>query len=146
LPGNYSSKLIICTINNENGENEIKSIGGEMTDDGYVVGYSNTFGKYVIMIDSVPPAIKPVNFTINKNDFTKIAQIEFKVEDDFSKIRSYNGFIDGKWVLFEYNYKDNILLHKFDEQIIEFSTNHKLELIVQDEKNNYSRFTMEFYK
>jgi len=117
-----------------------------MTDDGYVVGYSNTFGKYVIMIDSVPPAIKPVNFTINKNDFTKIAQIEFKVEDDFSKIRSYNGFIDGKWVLFEYNYKDNILLHKFDEQIIEFSTNHKLELIVQDEKNNYSRFTMEFYK
>mgnify|MGYP005808916103 CR=1 FL=1 len=61
-------------------------------------------------------------------------------------IKSYNGFIDGKWVLFEYKLKDDLLFHKFDEQVIEYEKEHVLELIVEDEKNNYSRFIMKFYK
>ncbi|MBN2520738.1 MAG: M23 family metallopeptidase [Bacteroidales bacterium] len=147
LPEKFYNKAFIGLINEEDDEdeNKINSIGGEMKN-GFITAYSNKFGKYIIEIDTLPPTITPLNFNRNENDFTNKDLISFTVKDDFSELKSYNGFIDEKWVLFEYNKKNNLLFHVFDNMVTEFGKKHKLQLIVVDEKNNINEINMEFIK
>ena len=40
------------------------------------------------------------------------------ISDDFSGIKSYNGYINDKWVLFEYESKLKRLTHVFDDALL----------------------------
>lgn len=64
-------------------------------------------GEYVIGTDSIPPVITPRNFTsgqaINGYRF-----LELNGADNETGIQSYNGYLDGQWVLFEYEPKSNL--------------------------------------
>ncbi len=75
--------------------------------DGFFTGKSKNFGKFTLMADTVPPKIKPKKFTkgTNKKVGNKIA---FKVTDNLSGVESYNGYIDGQWVLFQFDGKNKL--------------------------------------
>jgi len=67
-------------------------------------------GQFTIAIDTVPPTVIPVNqarWTTNK-------RIAFKVIDDLSGIDYYQGRLDGKFALFEYDAKTNSIFCKYD--------------------------------
>ncbi len=71
--------------------------------------------------------------------------MRFTIRDDFSGISKYNGYIDGKWVLFEYDPKYNRLTYTLDKERIGKGKEHKLVLNVADQKNNENTFTMKFF-
>ena len=101
-------------------------------------------GTYFLAKDSIPPKIKPINFKKNqwlsKSKFLKI-----KIEDDLSGIKSYEGEINGKWVLFEYEPKNKNLTYNFND--LKFKSGKQdLKLKVTDNVGNESIFQTTFYR
>lgn len=122
-------------------ENEINSIGGEMIND-YIVSEPNGFGDFVVLVDTVSPQIILKD---NKEKIVSNNRISFEIIDELSGIKTYNGFIDNNWALFEYDAKNDLLYYILDEQRIEKNTEHELELFVIDNNNNVSTYYTNFY-
>jgi hypothetical protein len=91
-------------------------------------------GQFAIEIDTVPPIITPVN----KLKWRKNERISFKISDDLSGIASYKGFIDGQFVLFEYDAKNHSLYYVFDYKRMK-TQGRILELTVTDGAGNRSQ-------
>lgn len=102
------------------------------------------FGKYGLAIDTVAPKITPYNFGngkwISNNETLKI-----KIEDDLSGIKSYRATVNDKWILMEYEYKNNMLTHYFSDDVLK-DTENNLKLIVTDNAGNSSKFEATFYR
>lgn len=66
---------------------------------------SKYLGDFKLKIDTIAPSIKPKNF--NSNNVQGYNQLSWKVYDLSSGLSDYDLFIDGKWYLLEYEYKNN---------------------------------------
>jgi len=102
---------------------------------------SKYFGSFYIYHDTAPPIIKALNI-YNGKDISKQSKFDFKILDNLSGIKSYDCFIDGKWVLTEYDFKKNRLTHYKHGVIV--PGEHKLKLIVVDEVGNKKEFNCKF--
>ena len=60
--------------------------------------------NYSILEDNKPPEIKVIN--------ANSRVIKFKIEDKLSGINSYNGTINGNWILLEYDNKNKTIISK----------------------------------
>jgi len=140
VPPGFESKLIAAIIN---GKEKLVPAGGEWDGEKLNIRTRN-FGKYVIVIDTVNPEIKPLNIHDNKN-MTGLSNIRFKITDDFSGIKSYTGTIDGEWVLFEYDPKNDLLVYHFDKKRLTQTQQHDLELTVIDDRDNIAVYNADFY-
>ncbi|MCH8905311.1 MAG: hypothetical protein IIA45_15540, partial [Bacteroidetes bacterium] len=136
LPKRFRSKALIGYVS----EDGIIGKGGSWSE-GYVTYRPRTLGPFLVIIDTVAPGIKPINVEPNA-DLSNSEEIRIKVSDPISGIKSYKGTIDGKWILLEYDYKEDLLVYTFDERINKGS--HILELVVIDEKNNKSKLSLPF--
>lgn len=139
LPDNLSSKAIIAQFDTKT--EKYTSIGGTF-DDGWVKTTAKNFGTFCIVIDTIAPSIR--SLSLKDNVLTEQDHLRFKIDDDFSGIKTYNGTIDGKWILFEYDAKRNLLVYNFDEHLKK-GKNHKLVLIVEDRKENKRTYNATFY-
>ncbi|MBN2758330.1 MAG: M23 family metallopeptidase, partial [Bacteroidales bacterium] len=108
--------------------------------DGFIETNTSYFGKYFVSIDTIAPKIKSINFN-KKNKQNKI--IKFKIRDNLSGIETYKGYIDKKWVLFEYDKKTNTIYCNLDKENLK-KGKHILKLIVKDKKGNESIFKSNF--
>ena len=61
-----------------------------------------------------------------------------------SGIKSYEGKIDDKWVLFEYDAKNDLIFYRFDSERLEANQKHSLEFTVEDERGNKSEYSNDF--
>lgn len=138
VPPGKESKLVIAQLNN----NSISYAGGAFSD-GYVKADLLSFGNYAISIDTIPPVISANGLT-GESDQSDNKEIRIRITDNFSGIKSYTGFIDGKWALFEYDPRYDLLVYKFDPDRITRGTNHKLVLRVTDNRDNSSVFSCNF--
>ena len=86
-------------------------------DDSYIYAKTSSLGKYIISRDTVKPDIRPINFKQNSN-ISKRSSIRLRLKDDISGIKSYNAFLNGKWALFEYEPKLNLIFHNISDKII----------------------------
>ena len=86
-------------------------------DDSYIYAKTSSLGKYIISRDTVKPDIRPINFKQNSNISNK-SSIRLRLKDDISGIKSYNAFLNGKWALFEYEPKSNLIFHNISDKII----------------------------
>jgi hypothetical protein len=73
-----------------------------------------------------------------------IGKMSFKIRDNLSGIKSFNGYIDGRWILMEFDTKTASLWHTFDERTA--PGKHTLEIIVTDMKDNNKNYSITFYK
>ncbi|MES2426717.1 MAG: M23 family metallopeptidase [Bacteroidota bacterium] len=112
-------------------------------ENGYVKGRARAFGDYYITLDTQAPDISPLNIH-NGSNLSKSKGIFLKIGDNLSGVKTYNGKIDGRWVLMEWDYRTKILSYTFDDTVP--AGKHKFELTVGDAKNNVSQFTAEFSK
>jgi murein DD-endopeptidase MepM/ murein hydrolase activator NlpD len=127
------NKLLLISRNEEQ---EIESAGGEYIN-GWVVARLRNFGSYAIGLDTIPPQIRPRNGNIS-GDLSSRKSLSFYIQDDLSGIGRYEGYIDNRWALFEYDPKNNLLLYTLDEERIKRDSEHELELYVTDGKGNVS--------
>ncbi|TCD26675.1 M23 family metallopeptidase [Pedobacter psychrodurus] len=135
LPENLRSKALIV---NSNGSSQ----GGSF-DNGYIKATPKNFGSFYIATDTIAPRIVPVNIAEGKN-MAGLSKIFFRISDNLSGIKSFNGYIDGKWALMEFDTKTATLWHSFDERTA--LGKHILELIVVDMKENTRKYTVTFFR
>jgi hypothetical protein len=109
-----------------------------------LIAYANKFGKFQIDYDSIPPKIKEKNFK-KKGELTNYRYLKLRIWDDKTGIKSYNGYIDDEWVLFEYDYKTSTITYHFSDKKLK-GYKHKLKLIVSDRQGNTAYYNTIFYK
>ena len=131
----HQSKALIVNTN--------RSSQGGYFENGWVKTKPRNFGSFFIAVDTVAPNIVPVNIANGKN-MAGISKMSFRISDGLSGIKSFNGYIDGKWILMEFDAKTASLWHVFDEKTS--AGKHTLELLVVDMKENTKRYAIEFYR
>jgi hypothetical protein len=139
IPAGKDSKMLIVMIGNDQKRYPVNS----KWSDGYLTGDLLSFGKFCIGIDTIPPEITS-NGLIKSADLTGKKVMNFRITDDFSGIKSYEPVIDGKWALFEYDQKNNLISYRFDEKRITRGAKHNLVLKVSDNRDNISYYRADF--
>jgi hypothetical protein len=142
LPERLYKKALLVAVN-ERGS--VTWSGGEYNN-GVVKAVVRTFGKFAIKVDTTPPVIKPHLTNINDTVHFDYGQIAFKITDNLSGIQTYDGYIDGQWVLFEYDAKSDLISFQFDPRRMKFGIHHKFELYVTDAKGNKREYHTTFFK
>ncbi len=134
-------KLIIARYDTSG---RIISEGGRWHN-GWITTKVEGFGQYAVIADTISPKIRPISFK-NKGWYAPGDKLNFKITDDLSGIKTYNGYIDDRWVLFEYDAKSDNLFYIIDaERLEKTSAFHELKIYVMDERNNVQSFKGGFY-
>lgn len=139
LPIKYQSKSLLATFDKDK---KISAAGGEWKD-GMVTGNISGFGDYVIVLDTIAPEITPLNIR-DGADLTEALDMRLLIKDDLSGIAKIDGYIDNKWVVFDYDKKNNLISYKFDKERLKKGIEHSIEIVVLDIKNNEGRFHCKF--
>jgi hypothetical protein len=139
LPDQLKDKALIAIIDIPT--NSFSSLGGEYSF-GWVKTTTRVLGDMCVVVDTVAPKITPLSITENKT-LSEAGQIRFRISDNLSGIKQFNGYIDDVWVLFEYDAKNNLITYHFDEYIKK-GKQHKLKLVVTDQKENQKEYKATF--
>ncbi len=135
LPGWRADKAVIV--------NSAGICEGGIYQDGYLKAQPHSFGDYYIKLDTEAPYIHPINI-VNGGSMKAKSAIFIKIGDNFSGVKSYMGYIDGKWVLMKWDYKTKVLSYTFDDSVA--AGKHTFELTVTDVVSNASTFKADFYR
>ncbi|WP_157505055.1 M23 family metallopeptidase [Flavobacterium tegetincola] len=106
--------------------------------------YTKNMGKFFLTQDTTAPKIRAVNIAEGKYLNTQ-SSIVFTISDDLSGINSYNGYINGNWILFDYDYKKAQITYDFDNQFMKNGRN-EFKLEVTDNVGNSTIFETHFFR
>lgn len=141
VPDTLKSKTLLAFTNRKGVRS---AAGGKWIGNG-VTAEIKEFGSYQVTVDTIAPIVTPSNFDLKgarQSDFSTLKKIQFKMSDNFSGIASFNAFIDGKWVLMEYEPKGKLIWYTFDEHC--GKGKHSLELRVMDKVGNLTVYKKDF--
>ena len=138
----WKEKLLIVDVNTETGKKS--AIGGDFSN-GWVFARSSVFGNFAVAVDTIAPVINSLSIKERKT-LADANKLVFTITDNLSGIKTYRGEIDGKWVLFEYDPKNKMLVHYFDKTKMDLGKSHQLVLTVGDAKQNQKIYKATFYK
>jgi hypothetical protein len=123
-----------------NHNNKISYIKSEIHQS-YICANSSLLGEFFVSFDTVPPLIRPKNFSA-KTNLSNFSFFEFEISDNLSGIKNYNIYINDKWVLAEYEPKQNRLRYYFDENLPK-SQKFTIKVVVEDSVGNVSEYKSE---
>lgn len=139
IPENLKSKFMIVR---ETKKKKIESKESTWEGD-FLKAKTRDFGKYYILADTVPPKIEPVNI-YNGKAMTALSSIQIKVKDEIAGLKTYRGEVDGKWVLMEYDEKNDLLTYFFDWRTA--PGEHSFTLKVADYVGNEAFYQVKFVR
>ena len=102
-----------------------------------------TLGKYKLVTDTIAPKVtiaKPMEGKWVNQD-----AIQIQISDSGSGIKTYNGFLNDRWVLFEYDNKTKTITHYFADDFLLNGAN-ELKVIVTDAMGNSTTFETHFFR
>ncbi len=102
-----------------------------------------TLGKYKLVTDTLAPKVtiaKPMEGKWVNQD-----AIQMQISDSGSGIKTYNGFLNDRWVLFEYDNKTKTITHYFADDFLLNGAN-ELKVIVTDAMGNSTTFETYFFR
>jgi hypothetical protein len=102
-------------------------------------------GKLTVLQDTIPPTVTDQK-NISNRWISLEKDIRFTIEDKESGIAKFEGYLNGKWILFEYEQKKDELTFRFKDPINLSQVKHKLKLIVWDKAGNNTTFESTFYR
>jgi len=105
---------------------------------------TKNFGKFKLVIDLIQPEIKPLNFEEGKW-ISNNASIDFLITDELSGIKTYEGYLNDEWILFDYDYKTKKITHYFLDKIVKEGKND-IKVIVVDNVGNSTIFESHFFR
>lgn len=111
--------------------------------DRFTTGIRN-FGIYTLASDTRPPSIAPVNFK-DGQWISSNSDLKLRIADDLSGIKSYRATVNGKFILMEYEYKNNTLTHDFNDGVVT-DTENNLKVIVTDNVGNSATYEATFFR
>jgi hypothetical protein len=101
-------------------------------------------GKYALVADTVAPKIS-IASPIEGKWISDQKTIQLLIYDERSGIKSYNGYLNGKWILMEYDNKTRKITHYFDDGIVAEGAND-LTVVVTDNVGNSTTFETKFFR
>jgi len=104
--------------------------------------YTKNLGQFTLVKDTIAPKIT-IAKPIEGKWLTKERAIALRISDDISGIKSYNGYLNGKWVLFEYDHKAKKIIHYFDDSLL-LEGKNDLKVTVSDNLGNSAIFETSF--
>jgi hypothetical protein len=125
--------------------NSVQSVGGKWIND-ELVSHARSLGPFCIMVDTLAPSVRPL---LNKKKRFAPGQIAFIIKDNISASKDlpdihYDMYIDGEWVLAEYDKKTATIRHKFEPGFSNGS--HSYEILVRDYLGNEKTYKGKFLK
>ena len=105
---------------------------------------TKTLGKFALVLDTISPKISLAK-PIEGKWLTDKKSIQFTIIDGLSGIKSYNGYLNGQWILLEYDNKTRKITHDFSDGIVAEGAND-LKLIVMDNMGNSTIFETHFFR
>jgi hypothetical protein len=102
-------------------------------------------GQYGLVLDTIAPVIK-IAKPIQDKWISDMKSIQFTIGDSLSGIKSYNGYLNGNWVLFEYDNKTRKITHKFDADSLVAEGANDLKIEVVDNVGNSAIFETHFFR
>lgn len=105
---------------------------------------TKTLGKYSLVLDKLAPEIKLLYFK-DQQWISELKTIKVKISDNGSGIKNYRATIDGKWILMEYNHKNNILTYNFSDKKL-VGSKHIFKIVVSDNVGNTNSLSTTFFK
>lgn len=102
-------------------------------------------GAITVLVDSIPPTIVDQK-KISDRWISLEKDIRFTIDDKGAGVDRYEGYLNGKWILFEYEQKKKELTFRFRDPVKLKKTKHNLKLIVWDKVGNSTTFETTFYR
>ena len=106
--------------------------------------YSKYLGDYKLIKDGKPPKIKS-DKRIGGKWISNLNELQFSISDELSGIKSYDGYLNGKWILLEYDSKTRKIIHRFSDGIVAEGKND-LKIVVTDNVGNSTIFETQFFR
>lgn len=95
---------------------------------------TKNLGTFFISKDTIPPKIQVKNFNPKKS-LKNYRYLQFTITDKQSGIASYNAYLNGEWILLEYEPKKNLLVYNTKDKEFK-SKDLKLKIEVKDRVGN----------
>ncbi|MFW0738910.1 M23 family metallopeptidase [Flavobacterium sp. T12S277] len=139
FPEALKDKLFIGRFSGNNA-----SYNGTLRKGDVFTAKSKILGQYGLVLDTIAPTIK-IAKPIQDKWITGTKKIEFTINDASSGIKSYNGYLNGNWILFEYESKTRKITHTFDDTLVAEGAND-LKIEVIDNVGNSAIFETHFFR
>ncbi len=141
LAGVANSLKEKAVVVRKNFENKTETYCGEINGD-YLSIWTRSFGFYSIAVDTLPPVVTPQNIpTVANKKISK--HLKVRATDNLSGIKNWAGFVNGQWVIVEYNKKNNEFTYYFDDKAKHGQ--NKFKLMIYDGVNNLTIYETGFY-
>jgi len=101
-------------------------------------------GKFLLAKDTTAPKISNPNFKESAN-LDEQKTLKVSISDDLSGIKEYNAYLNGKWILMEYETKLNRLTHNLSDNMF-INGRNDFKIIVKDNMGNSTTFESYFIK
>lgn len=102
-------------------------------------------GVFTVLHDTIPPTIVDQK-KIDNRWISLEKDIRFTIDDNETGINRFEGYLNGEWILFEYEQKKKELTFRFKDPVMLSSVKHNLKLIVWDNVGNNTTFETTFYR
>lgn len=110
--------------------------GGDYID-GWVEASSRNFGTFVLVLDSVAPVIKPLDFN-NGKVISRYKNMQLEIQDNLSGVSTYKAYLNENWVLMTYHRKKQkyiIPLDKYSKKYLKKGSN-QVKIYAKDRQGN----------
>lgn len=134
IPLALRSKVVMMYSDNKDEDGRAATFG----ENGWYKAKVRNFGTYWLDIDTTAPVVHGMQK--NGANLAKAKQIAIEVKDAVTSVKSYSGYIDGKWVCFEQH--GNTCFYKFDEHC--GAGKHRLVFKAEDENGNEAVYELSF--
>ncbi len=132
----FDKNLCLAQTNNNNH----LSYSGGNTENNEITLKTRSCGNFTFYIDSIKPSVKSINYYNNKT-YSRSENLIFKISDDFSGIKSFNGYFNNQWILFEYDAKTNTLYCPLHKTPANSKGKISLKIEIEDNCNNKTVYT-----
>jgi len=109
-----------------------------------ITARTREFGNFGVFSDLVKPKVKALNFSNNKW-VSKNKTLRVWIADNETGIKKFKTTINGKFALMEYDYKKNLLVYDFEDNI-HTSGKNDLKVYVEDNVGNSTIFEATFFR
>jgi murein DD-endopeptidase MepM/ murein hydrolase activator NlpD len=138
VPNSLLDKIVVV---GENFKGKKKAYTNSIVN-GEIVAQISEPGEFYIELDTIAPKINLINYHQGNSTFSN-QKVLVKISDELSGIQAYDGYVDGQWILLEYDAKNDLLVGSLSEIS---KGDHLLKLIVKDNKNNIAERNVLFKK
>lgn len=105
--------------------------------DGWYMAQVRDFGQFTLAVDTIAPTVRPINF--GSGATVKSTTLKVKIGDNLSGVENYNCYLNGSWILAEYDGKTAMLV--IDTRGKMKSGQNKFRVVVTDNTGNTTDLT-----